>query len=192
MVFSYYMTKILSLAASILFLSTQAFSTDIPYSTELNKRLRTIEAAVGSTSASTDGAGTKRVARVTWNPSASSDQGSSTTNSGVHALGVSLPAGAIVTDTYGYVKTAVTTGTTGISYTTALKCEDAANLLAATNLETAYADNSIILGKQQGTSTVNANRTAIAASCEISAVVSGKSATAGKIVFFIEYVVGVP
>jgi hypothetical protein len=140
-----------------------------------------------------DGRNAKRVARVTYNISGNSAiWGSSTYDSGVHKTGVTIPAKSIITDSYLYIATALT-ATSG-SPTIAFHCEDAANILGASSL-TAYPAGTILNGKQYGSSSPAGDSTVgltggIAADCRITGTVSTNSYSAGKLVLFVEYVVG--
>jgi len=112
--------------------------------------------------------------------------GSSTIDSGVHKLGVALPAGAIITRSYIHVVTAVTSPS-GIGGTVAFQCEDAGNIKAAANLEVLAADS---LTAGAADDTLANFQKGIAADCDITATVVSPSGdyTAGKVNVFIDYV----
>lgn len=133
----------------------------------------------------------KKLIRAVWNPSLVADHGSSTVDSGVHVLGPKLPAKAIITSSYAYVVTPPSG--TGSGSTVAFKCEDSGNILTAVDL-TAKAAGAVVSGNQYGPSTTSAAAAgmtaSIASECNVSAVVAGASPTAGKVVLFVEYVVG--
>lgn len=135
----------------------------------------------------------KGVVRAVWNPSGNSSHGSSTVNSGVQGLGVTLPAGALITDSYLYVVTAPTHSTPVARV--GFQCEDSNNILAQTDLQ-GKAAGSIIAGIQRG---VGASTFAggpsgqgavagIALPCEVSASISTNAYDAGKVILFLEYV----
>lgn len=186
------MKTFLLLVATALLLSTSVLA-DIkgaPFSPEVDARFNTLE---GNSAASVSSSTVVRVARAVWNPSLVTTDGDSTTPSGaagVHSLGVSLPAKAIITSSYMYVVTKpVSAGGLGkLSF----KCEDAANIYP-----TQYWDNQpvgkIISGAQAGPSATvgaSANMTnSIAAACDISAVVTDVAFTAGKVIVYVSYVV---
>ncbi len=143
--------------------------------------------------------GFKRVVVAVWNPSAISAHGSSTTDSGAHPLGVTLPAGAIITNSYFYATTTFTdAGNNGNAASVAFHCEDAANILAAKDV-TGLAANKIYGLKQYGGSTVGVAIGAeapgitdlIANTCNVTATVTNDGVAAGKGYLFLEYVLPV-
>jgi len=108
---------------------------------------------------------------------------------GTMDLGQDLPANALVTRSWYSIVTAFVAGAG--SPTLAFECEDTANLKAAGNWSVAVdisaTAGSNTTGAQDGTP---ANYTgAIAAVCNISAVVATNSYSAGKAVGYIEYTV---
>lgn len=158
--------------------TTSVYAATIPFSQELENELGK----------------SKKVLKAVWSPSANSTDGSSTTNSGVHDLGVALPAKAIVTNSYMYIKTAVTDGGTNPRVSQVeFKCEDAANILASTNL-VQFSAGTIVTAKQYGTSSTPAGvgiglLDSINDICNVQAVVTLDDASAGRVLLYLEYVV---
>lgn len=124
----------------------------------------------------------KKMAKFVYDVSVSG-YGSSTTNSGVHGTGVYLPAGAIITRSWVDVLTQFAGTAGGL---TAFHCETAGNVRAAASL-LGYGAGTYLDGESTGASTLFKP---IAAECEIKATVTVKDSTAGKLVGFVEYVVG--
>lgn len=124
-----------------------------------------------------DGVGrAKHVARITFDAAVTGGFGRST--------GLFLPAGTIITDSYGQVVTAFTNSATG--GTLSLQCEDSDNLLVATDM-TLFLAGRILQGEQAGSVPNITN--AIAARCELQFAQTGMIWSAGKLIHFIEYVV---
>lgn len=111
------------------------------------------------------------------------DNDSSTVDSGVHGLGVYLPAGAVIVRSYLYVNTQLADSGSG---TVAFHCEDANNIKTATDM-TGTADAGWIEG--QSTGATSAFVGSIAASCEIKATIGGVDLSAGKITGFVQYLI---
>lgn len=161
-----------------------ALSAQTPFLPEEEARFQALEGAILPST-------TKSLARAVFNPSANANQGSSTVNSGVQSLGVTLPAGALITNSYAYVTTPVV----GLNSKVGFECEDANNILAQTDLTSKLAGQVFSLN-QTGNSTVSAGANIssfnmtdnIAAQCNVSARISIQPVTAGKVVLFIEYV----
>lgn len=161
--------KIVHSAMLVLFLALSSAHAAAPFIPEIADRFEKIE--------------DKKMLRVVYDTSVGS-QGSSTVNSGVHSLGAYLPAKAIITRSYLYVVTQFADSGAG---TVALHCEDANNIKTATDI-TGSSAGALIEG--QSTGAASAFVGSIAAECEVKATVAGASQTAGKLVAFIEYVVG--
>jgi len=126
-----------------------------------------------------DGSMQKRIARATYDVAV--DGG----GIAAHALGVKLPANALMTRSWFNVTTQFTDlgGATG---TVALSCEDADNIYAAADI-TGNAADANVDGVQDDTT---ANFTgSIAAECELTATVAAGAQTAGKLILFVEYLV---
>lgn len=177
-------TFLLSLLA-VLFVNVSAQAAQIPLTEELENRLFALESKQLPSAA-------KGLARVVWDVSANSNLGSSTVDSGVHPLGVQLPKGAIITDTYGYVITPAVKAAPVANV--AFTCEDSGNILAATDLSKKGAGQ-IFAGAARGVSSVAGGTVSlsgavagISAPCDISAVITTNAWTAGKVVMFVEYV----
>jgi len=97
-------------------------------------------------------------------------------------LGKFLPAKAMVTQSFFYTVTAFTgTGTV------ALSCEDANNLYTATDISGITA-GTITAGASTGSAATMVKN--IAAPCEVTATVTGATATAGRLILYIRYVLG--
>ncbi len=125
--------------------------------------------------------GVKKTVHVIWN---SSEQGSSTTNSGVYGLGKYLPSSSLIVRSYGWTEAAMTdAGTAEADAKVAFHCEDAANLKTAFTKLGGY---EFIEGVPSGASTVMADN--IADRCEIKATVTLDNFSAGKIHWYVEYV----
>lgn len=120
----------------------------------------------------------KRVARVTYDVAV--DGG----GIGAADLGVDLPANALIQRSWFYVVTQFTDGGSG---TVALHCEDANNIFTAADI-TGNADGSFVSGNQTGEASTMTG--AIASACDVTATVATATQTAGKLIVFIEYVVG--
>ena len=127
--------------------------------------------------ASADGNHVKRVARATWDFAA--DGGAI----GAIGLGVTIPAKALINFAYWYTVTQVTDGGSG---TGALKCEDANNLFTAADV-TGNAAKVVVLGIPQNSAATMVKD--IGAACELTWSIAGADATAGKLIFFVEYTV---
>ena len=102
---------------------------------------------------------------------------------GAHALGVSLPAKAVITRSYFKIITQFTDTTTG---TVALSCEDANNIKTATDI-TGSSGNAFVEGASTGA--ISAAVRGIGAACEITATVADDAMTAGKLIGWVHYVV---
>jgi hypothetical protein len=125
-----------------------------------------------------EGLNASRVARVTYDVAV--DLGTVAP----HALGVTLPAKAIIVRTWFYIVTQFTDAGAG---TVAIHCEDANNLYTATDI-TGMSVGATTAGAIDG----GAESTflgSIAAACEITATVATEAQTAGKLIFFVEYFV---
>lgn len=115
--------------------------------------------------------------------SAVGSNGSSTVDSGVHGLGVYLPAGAVIVRSYLYVNTQLVDDGSG---TLAFHCEDANNIKTATDM-TGTASAGWIEGASTGATSAFVG--SIAASCEIKATVATASISAGKMTGFVHYLI---
>ncbi len=124
-----------------------------------------------------DGLLAKRVARATL------DCGASSCVVGAVTLGVSLPAKSIITQMYVFTVTQFVDAGAG---TVAISCEDAGNLIAATDL-TGITAGTITTGLAVGTAAFMVSD--IAAACELTATVAVAEQTAGVMNMFVEYVV---
>lgn len=187
--------KLLSLVLTLA-LSSVAMATISPYNAEQQARFLALENqraesfsgdATGSStgvitlkSLAADGLLAKRTARATLNCA------SSGCSVGAHGLGVTLPAAAVVTQSYIYVVTQLTdTGTC----TVAISCEDANNIKTATDI-TGSAAGAFIAGQSTGTAASMVS--GIAAACEITATVADGGSCApltGKVIVYIDYMV---
>ena len=127
---------------------------------------------------SSEGLHVKRVARAVWDYAV--DGGTVA----AHATGVILPANALIIRSYIYVVTQIVDAGSG---TMAISCEDANNIKTATDL-TGSAAGAFIEGAQTGA--ISAATGAIAAACDITFTIATAAATAGKLIVFVEYVVG--
>ncbi len=102
---------------------------------------------------------------------------------GAHPMGVYLPAGAMVTQSWFSVQTQFVDSGSG---TLAWHCEDANNLYTATDV------TGITTATTTGASTGAASTMvkAIAARCQITATVGGVALTDGKMRFYVRYLLG--
>jgi len=129
------------------------------------------------TAISSDGISSKRVARATWDFAVDGGAVSAID------LGVTIPANALINFVYFYTVTQVTDGGAG---TGALHCEDANNLFSAADI-TGNAAAVVVLGVPQNGA---ANMVkAIAADCALTWTIATAAATAGKLIFFVEYTI---
>lgn len=101
-------------------------------------------------------------------------------------LGVYLPSSAIISRSYIQILTPFTSGASG-GGTVALSCEDANNIKTATDLTGASAGD---LVEGQSTGATSAFVKNIAGPCEITATVASTAQTAGKLLGWIEYIIG--
>ncbi len=152
-----------------------------PFAPAVDKRFRALEKGLGIDNApASDGVGAKAIARATYDV-AVSGYGSSTSD---HGLGVYLPAKAIITRSYLQVVTQLADSGAG---TLAVFCEDANNIKTATDL-TGSASGALIEGASTGAASAFVG--SIAAQCEIKARPAGVDLSAGKLIVFVEYVIG--
>lgn len=124
--------------------------------------------------------------KAVWDASVG-NLGSSTINNGSHELGVSLPAGAIITRSYIHVVTAVVgAGALGTS-TVAFQCEDAGNIKSAADVTVLAADSLTVGAADDALANFQKG---IAAECDIKAVLVNPAGdySAGKINVFVDYV----
>jgi hypothetical protein len=104
-------------------------------------------------------------------------------STGAHALGVYLPARAVITQSYYKIITQFTDSGSG---TVALSCEDANNILTAGDI-TGISANTITTGASTGSAASMVR--AIGARCEITATVATATQDAGKLIGWVEYVI---
>ena len=100
-----------------------------------------------------------------------------------HDLGVTLPAGAVITRSYFKIITQFVDAGSG---TVAISCEDANNIKTATDI-TGSAANAFIEGASTGAT--SAFTRDIAADCNVTATVATAAQTAGKLILWIHYVI---
>lgn len=99
-----------------------------------------------------------------------------------HGTGVFLPKGALITNGYFYIKSAIqSSGTPALS----VQCEDSANILAATNPKI-RATNELLAAIPTGATATFVKD--IGAACEIKYVVGTAALTGGQWNGFVEYV----
>ena len=103
------------------------------------------------------------------------------------ALGVTLPATALVSRAYYYVTTALaaTNAQYGDTNTAQIGCSSGAHFKAASNLVGATSSGGFVEGIQTGTA---ATMTSSSTTCAVSLNVASHPLTAGELDFFIEYV----
>lgn len=146
-----------------------------PVQPEVDSRLKKIERQTGNY------LGYLRQAHAIYDVSVKGGTSGST-----YGLGVTLPAKSTILR--GWLT--ILTRFNGSGGTVALKCEDSANLLAATDLTISnYTDGTVIRLIPQDAATNIIRGTTIAAPCEISATIATKTQDAGKALIFLEYFV---
>ena len=186
---------VLLTALTTLFACTPAFAAlkGTPYQPEVDSRFSTAEDAIDAVEAdvvalealpanvayTSTGIQNPRIARVTYNVDVHG------TAVGAHGLGVSLPAKAIITESWFYTDTQFADSGSG---TVALSCEDANNIFTATDI-TGNAAGTIVDGATPPGETSGFYVKNIAAACEITATVASAAQTSGKLTAFIKYVV---
>ncbi len=158
---------------------------DAPFMPEVAAKFANIETQTGSRT------GWLRQARAVYDASLSG-MGSATT----HGLGVYLPAHSHLLR--GWLE--VSKHFDGAGGTIAFQCEDAGNILAATDfaltgtpagvVTASYPSGTLIRAVPQDTLATVVRGTTIAAQCEISAVVATTAQSYGKVVVWLEYFVG--
>ena len=127
------------------------------------------------------------------------DYGSSTVSSGVHGLGTTLPAGAIITRSWLQIAKSLSYGSHAtatfkyyqfLASTIAFSCEDANNIKTATDLsrDANVQTDDFVEGASTGTAATF--KGGIASECEITATLSRSSFDDGRILVFVEYVIG--
>ncbi len=100
-----------------------------------------------------------------------------------HALGVILPAKAVIIQSWYKIITQFSDSGSG---TVALSCEDANNILTAGDI-TGISANTITTGASTGSAATMVR--AIGAACEITATVATATQDAGKLIGWVEYVI---
>ena len=103
---------------------------------------------------------------------------------GPHSLGVALPAKAIIKRSWYQIGTQFVDAGSG---TVAISCEDANNILTATDITGQAA---LSLHDGQSTGSLASMVQGIAANCEVTATVAGAAQSAGRLVMFVEYELG--
>ena len=130
---------------------------------------------------SADGLNQKRTARATYDVAV--DGGTAA----AHALGVTIPANAIMVRSWFYTVTQFVDAGAG---TVALHCETANNIFSAADI-TGNAAGVLVDGVQQAFATFDGTGAAgvLGSACELTATVATAAQTAGKLILFVEYVV---
>lgn len=189
------MNKILSLVllAAILVPHAEAARRYSPFPPYIDKRFDDLETDLEAVGVA------RKSAKVVYN--VASDGGSSTATK---ALGVTLPAGTIITGMYVYVNTAFTKAGGGAGVASlALQCAGTRDLMEYQNISALGAGNMysrLMQGGVQGSSgsfigtgaaLESLNTGSVSTACEVTAVVRGDSGyeayTAGKATAIIEY-----
>jgi hypothetical protein len=169
---------------------------DTPYSPEVDARFRALEGKILPQSA-------KQTARVEFNPSLTAAQGQSAVAGGIHPLGVTLPAHAMITDSWGYIVTQLVATGSGNTPKVGFQCFQTNDILSPVKLHDLLPTQQFA-GQQYGVSSVWANGVSTvggvkfngssslsggsaSAPCTVSAVVTGQDTTAGDLILFIEY-----
>lgn len=178
---------LLALTASVSLASIKG----APFIPEVDSRFNTLEnqqstnatnitnlqALPANASYTADGLSNMRVLRVTYDFAVN---GGAT---GTINLGQALPAKALIKQVWSYTTTAPLSGGTPA---VTLLCEDAANLMASVDLTT-YTIGTIHAGVETGVAGTMV--AAIAASCNVSMTIATATLTAGKVTWYIEYVI---
>lgn len=130
---------------------------------------------------STSGLNIPRVAKVIWDPSGVA--GDRTVAS--HASGVTIPANAVIRQVWFYTKTSLVSASN--NGTIAVQCNNANDIFSAADIDaTTGVAGQIGTGVPIGTA---ATMLKVVAACDITFVVGTNAFSAGKMDWFIEYVV---
>lgn len=122
-----------------------------------------------------------RVARVTWDPSGVS--GDRTV--AAHTSGVTIPANAVIRQVWFYTKTSLVSASN--NGTIAVSCNSANDIFSAADIDaTTGVAGQIGSGVETGTA---ANMLKVSTACDVTFTVAVNAFTAGKMDWFIEYVV---
>lgn len=100
-----------------------------------------------------------------------------------HGLGISLPANAVIMNSLMEVVTPIVSVSNNGTF--AISCEDANNIFTATDIDSSSAGDIL-----KGTALPSAPVGHIASACEITATIGTNAFTAGKVIVWVEYVVG--
>jgi len=165
----------------ILLFGLTALATPGPYHPKVNSRFNTVESRAtvleAKNTQTADGALVLQLVR------ANLDCGVSDCSAGTVSMTQTLPANAVIYQSWWYTETQFVDGGAG---TVAFHCEDADNIFTAADI-TGNAAGSIVAGNQTG---VIATMTAsIAASCTITATIATAEQTAGVLTLFVLYTV---
>ncbi len=139
--------------------------------------ITTIQALPAAHAYTTDGISNVRIARATY------DVAVNLGTIAPHLLGVSLPAKAIIKQSWFYIDTQFVDAGSG---TVAISCEDANNVLTASDI-TGITAGTITTGASTGSAATMVG--GIAAACELTATVATAAQTSGKLTVFVEYVI---
>lgn len=189
------------LACLLLLASSFAHASAVPYTSEAEARFQAVEAGTGLATGAVTGAaildGTinvadtaamsagghylARQAKVTWDPSGVA--GDRTV--AAHASGIVIPANAIIRQVWFYTKTSlVSTGNNG---TIAVSCNGANDIFSAADIDASSGvAGQIGAGVQVGTA---ATMLKVSTACDITFTVAVNAFTAGKMDWFIDYVI---
>ena len=129
---------------------------------------------------SADGHYVKQIAQATYDYS---KQGATAGATGTYDLGISIPANAIILQSWVY---SITKPTTSASGTLAFKCQNTSDILATTAAASFAAAGASIDGSSTGAA---AAFKYITAKCDIQAIVATGALTAGKVTAYVEYVI---
>lgn len=174
----------LSLSLGTVLADAQAVSGDVTCASGVCTvgAAKVTEAMLKSQAGAVAGLYASRVAHAIWDPS-----GDSTMRSvAAHGLGVSLPARAIIKQSWFHTKTSVVS--TNNDGTIAFSCTAANDILSAADID---ASSGVAGQVTTGVSTGSAANMKLngSSACEITATVAVDAFTAGKIDIFVEYVV---
>ncbi len=131
--------------------------------------------------ASTAGLHVPRVARIIWDPSGVSGDRSVAS----HASGITIPANAVIRQVWFYTKTSLVSASN--NGTIAVQCNNANDIFSAADIDaTTGVAGQIGSGVETG---IAANMLKVTTACDITFVVGTNAFSAGKMDWFIEYVI---
>jgi hypothetical protein len=158
--------------------NSSAKTTLIGHINDLDDRADVLEATAGESAYVSEGAHAKRLVKFSY--SVVTDGGAP----GLHSTGVTLPAGAIITQNYFWVESSIVPGTATIS----AQCEDNANLLASGTIPAGSIVNSKFAGAATGTAANFVTGIGAACAINVSIATGNLTVTGGTLSGWVEYV----